>query len=131
MEQEKILGMESFNQYKIWTENLLDGLKKIEGEIEKINTPEELMSVIGFGYEQYARILNEVFKGRVGEMSMDLENIIKEFNPDIKIDYRDIPYELIEKIEKFRSSKDKTDLPTKEDVTMAISNIKNLLKSFN
>lgn len=129
--QEKIVNQESFEQYKIWTESLLEGLTKLEGKIDKISTPEEIMSVLGFGYEQYARIMDEVFKGSMAKMVTDLNEIINRVKPEAKIDYRDIPYELIEKVEEFRKSRDVNNLPTKADIVMAIDNVRNLVKAFN
>lgn len=129
--QEKLVDQESFEQYKIWTESLLEGLTKLEENIDEISTPEQLMSTIGFGYEQYTRIMDEVFNGSIADMVNDLNEIINGIKPGVRIDYRDIPYELIEKIEGFRESRDMNDLPTKADIVMAISNVKNLVKAFN
>lgn len=133
---ERTKALEEITHYKIWTDRLLEELERLANGIDSVNEPKDLYvdNKIGFGYEQYSRILIDGFDGMVGKMSMDMEESIKKINPEFVIVgnlYENIPYELINKIENFKKTQNKADLPSKEEVTTAHNKVRGLVNILN
>ena len=128
---ERTKALEEITHYKIWTDRLLEELERLTNSIDSVNEPKDLYvdNKIDFGYEQYSHILIDVFDGMVGKMSIDMEESIKKIDPEFitgKL-YENIPYELINKIENFKKTKNKADLPSKEEVIEAHNKVKGLV----
>ncbi|MFA5934774.1 MAG: hypothetical protein WC827_02750 [Candidatus Paceibacterota bacterium] len=128
---ERTRALEEITHYKIWTDRLLEELGRLANGIDSVNEPKDLYvdNKLDFGYEQFSRILNDVYEGAMGTMGSDISDSIRKIDPEIHTQslYQNIPYELIGKIEKFKKTQNKGDLPNKKDVEDAISRVKGLV----
>jgi hypothetical protein len=116
---------EGLVHWQIWGNYFRDELTALRAGMEAGQTPKESMR-LGDGYQQFSRILGDIYQGRVGTMGEDIARDIdavagKQVAPHNFFGF--IPYQLLAKIDGLlKDDLNKGDI-SKEDVDVAISQI--------
>lgn len=123
------MAMESVTHYYIWTSDFLENLGRLEEKLDEIKDPKDLLAIQGDGSIQLNRILFDVYQGRQGAMSGDLDMDLQTIEPPVETSssLHRIPYDVIRKIHVFLETSDKSQLPDKAEIAEACANLRPLV----